>query len=98
MEFPASSVIQAADYDPEGRTLDVTFTNGRRNTYFSVPDWEFYSLVTAASAVEYFQHSHSRSACLRRASLGRTRKQNPGLRSPGRQFTEQPIAFRRMLI
>lgn len=54
MEFPESSAIQAADYDPEGRTLDVTFTSGRRYTYFSVPDWEFDGLVTATSAGEYF--------------------------------------------
>jgi magnesium chelatase family protein len=53
MEFPESSAIQAADYDPEGRKLDVTFTSGRRYTYFSVPDWEFDGLVTATSAGEY---------------------------------------------
>ncbi len=37
MEFPESSAIQAADYDPEGRTLDVTFTSGRRYTYSAFP-------------------------------------------------------------
>lgn len=54
MEFPDSSVIQAADYDPDTRTLDVTFTSGRRYAYFNVPDWEFDGLVTATSAGEYF--------------------------------------------
>ncbi len=54
MEFPDSSVIRTADYDPDARTLDVTFKSGRRYTYFSVPDWEFAGLVTAVSAGEYF--------------------------------------------
>ncbi len=54
MEFPDSSVIRTANYDPDARTLDVTFKSGRRYTYFSVPDWEFDGLVTAASAGEYF--------------------------------------------
>jgi KTSC domain len=54
MEFPDSSVIRAADYDPESRALEVTFTSGRRYTYFGVPDWEFDGLVTATSAGEYF--------------------------------------------
>ena len=50
MEFPDSSVIRTADYDPEARTLDVTFKSGRRYSYFGVPDWEFDGLVTATSA------------------------------------------------
>ena len=54
MEFPDSSVIRTADYDPDARTLDVTFKSGRRYTYFGVPDWEFDGLVTATSAGEYF--------------------------------------------
>ena len=54
MDFPNSSVISAADYDPDARTLDVTFTTGRRYTYFGVPDREYDGLITASSAGEYF--------------------------------------------
>lgn len=32
-----STVIRAFSYDPASRTLDVTFTSGRRYHYFDVP-------------------------------------------------------------
>jgi hypothetical protein len=54
MDFPDSSVIRAADYDPDARTLDVIFTTGRNYTYFDVPEWKYDGLITAASAGEYF--------------------------------------------
>jgi hypothetical protein len=64
MDFPNSSVIRAADYDPDARTLDVTFTTGRRYTYFGVPNWEFDGLITASSAGEYFNtHIRDQYAC-----------------------------------
>lgn len=37
MEFPRSSVIKSADYDPETRALEVVFRTGRQYVYFAVP-------------------------------------------------------------
>ena len=54
MDFPDSTVIQSADYDPDAWTLDVTFTTGRVYTYFDVPEWKYDELITASSAGEYF--------------------------------------------
>jgi KTSC domain len=54
MDFPHSSVIKSADYDPEARTLDIIFRTGRRYTYFDVPEAVFDALITASSAGEYF--------------------------------------------
>ena len=78
MEFPNSSVIQAADYDPDARTLDVTFTSGRRYTYFGVPDWEFDGLVTASSAANISTRTFAIS--MRAASVTNldVMKTNPG--------------------
>jgi len=56
MDFPDSSVIHSADYDPDALTLDVTFATGRTYTYFDVPEWKFDGLITAPSAGEYFNH------------------------------------------
>jgi lysyl-tRNA synthetase class 2 len=68
MDFPDSSVIRSADYDPDALTLDVTFASGHMYTYFNVPEWKFDGLITASSAGEYFnehirdQHAfHERS-------------------------------------
>lgn len=54
MDFPRSSVIQRADYDPNARTLDITFRTGRRYTYFAVPEEIYDALIVASSAGEYF--------------------------------------------
>lgn len=54
MDFPNSSVIRSADYDPDALILDVTFTTGRNYTYFDVPEWKYDELVTASSVGEYF--------------------------------------------
>ncbi len=54
MDFPRSTVISTADYDPERRALDITFRTGRRYTYFAVPEQVFDALVAASSAGEYF--------------------------------------------
>jgi lysyl-tRNA synthetase class 2 len=54
MEFPRSSVIKSADYDPETRALEVVFRTGRQYVYFAVPEYIFDALVTAPSAGEYF--------------------------------------------
>jgi lysyl-tRNA synthetase class 2 len=54
MDFPDSSVIRAADYEPDAQTLDVTFTTGRKYTYFDVPEWKYDGLLTAFSAGKYF--------------------------------------------
>ncbi len=59
MNFPNSSVIGSADYDPEAYTLDVIFIGGNRYTYFNVPERIFDALVEASSAGEYF-NSHIR--------------------------------------
>jgi lysyl-tRNA synthetase class 2 len=63
MDFPDSSVIRSADYDPDALTLDVTFASGRMYTYFNVPEWKFDGLITASSAGEYFnQHIRDQHA------------------------------------
>ncbi|WP_041320577.1 KTSC domain-containing protein [Hyphomicrobium denitrificans] len=54
MDFPNSSAIRSADYDPDALTLDVTFTTGRAYTYFDVPEWKYDGLIAAPSAGEYF--------------------------------------------
>jgi len=64
MDFTRSSVIKSADYDPEARTLDVTFRTGRRYTYFDVSEDIFDALITASSAGEYFNaHIRDRHSC-----------------------------------
>ena len=54
MDFPNSTVIRSEDYDPEARTLDVTFRTGRFYTYLDVPEWKYDGLIMASSAGEYF--------------------------------------------
>lgn len=54
MEFPRSSVIKSADYDPEAHALEVVFRTGRHYVYLAVPEHVFDALVTAQSAGEYF--------------------------------------------
>ncbi|MBS0234258.1 MAG: KTSC domain-containing protein [Proteobacteria bacterium] len=54
MDFPRSSVIKSADYDPDAHTLDVMFRSGRHYTYFDVPEQIFDFLIVAPSAGEYF--------------------------------------------
>jgi hypothetical protein len=49
-----SSAITAVEYDLATWKLDVTFTSGRRYTYFDVPEWEYEGLINAPSAGEYF--------------------------------------------
>lgn len=67
MDFPNSSIIRSADYDPEALALDVTFMTGRIYTYFNVPEWTFDGLITAASAGEYFNaHIRDQYGCRER--------------------------------
>jgi lysyl-tRNA synthetase class 2 len=67
MDFPNSSVIRSADYDPDALTLDVTFTTGRIYTYFAVPEWKFDGLITASSAGLYFNtHIRDQHECRER--------------------------------
>jgi len=67
MDFPNSSVVRAADYDPNALILYVTFTTGRRYIYFGVPGWEYDGLITASSAGEYFNtHIRDQYACRER--------------------------------
>ncbi len=54
MDFPRSSVLESADYDPEACTPDITFRTGRRYTYVHVPEHVFDALIAAPSAGEYF--------------------------------------------
>ena len=49
-----STVIEDYDYDSEAGTLNVTFTTGRRYTYFDVPPDVAHGLDSASSRGAYF--------------------------------------------
>lgn len=49
-----STALRSASYDPDGGTLDITFTSGRTFTYEGVPADVFYGLRDASSPGSYF--------------------------------------------
>lgn len=49
-----STALSSASYDPDGGTLDITFTSGRTFTYEGVPADVFYALRDAPSPGSYF--------------------------------------------
>lgn len=62
-DFPGSSNLSSASYDPEVENLTVTFNSGRAYTYFNVPASVYRNLQTARSAGEFFaRHIRSRYA------------------------------------
>ena len=56
-----STVIRAAHYDSERRTLDILFTTGRRYLYHDVPPSEADAFGAAFSKGRYF-NAHIRDA------------------------------------
>ena len=54
MPQTASSVISRIDYNAPVRELHVTFTSGRRYSYFGVPAEVYYQFCRAASKGEFF--------------------------------------------
>lgn len=62
-EFPGSSNLASATYDPEVENLTIEFQSGRTYTYFNVPAAIYRGLQTASSAGEYFaRHVRNRFA------------------------------------
>lgn len=52
-----SSNIQAGDYDPEARTLKITFTNGQDYVATDVPPVVWEGLKQATSPGRHFRES-----------------------------------------
>ncbi len=52
-EFPASSAMERAKYDPAARTLDLWYRGGDRYSYFDVPAEQYEQLLVAPSAGEF---------------------------------------------
>lgn len=53
-EFPGSSNLASATYDPDSETLTVEFRSGRSYDYFNVQPSTYRSLTLAGSAGEFF--------------------------------------------
>jgi len=53
-EFPNSTNLREASYDPNQRELVVTFLSGLRYAYESVPEYVWNGLKNAASAGGYY--------------------------------------------
>lgn len=49
-----STALSKASYDPDGGTLDITFTSGRTFTYEGVPAEVFYELRDSGSPGSFF--------------------------------------------
>jgi hypothetical protein len=47
--FPGSSALAGADYDPERKSLSITFKGGRSYTYNDVPPDVYEQLCSADS-------------------------------------------------
>jgi hypothetical protein len=54
VEFPGSSNLMSATYDPDVENLEVQFNDGSAYTYFSVPASIYRGLSLAPSAGSYF--------------------------------------------
>ena len=50
----ASSNLVSVGYDPNSKTLEIEFKQGRVYQYFGVPAYIFRSLMQAPSKGEYF--------------------------------------------
>lgn len=53
-QFPGSSNLASASYDPDVENLTIEFLSGERYTYFNVPPATYRGLQTAPSAGQYF--------------------------------------------
>ena len=53
-DFPGSTMLSGASYDPDSETLDLTFTGGRTYTYESVPQRVFEDLRDAPSPGSFY--------------------------------------------
>ncbi len=53
-QFPGSSNLASATYDPEVENLVIEFQSGSSYTFFNVPPSIYRGLQTAGSAGEYF--------------------------------------------
>lgn len=53
-EFPGSSNLASASYDPEAENLDITFRSGETYTYFNVPVAIYRALQNASSPGKFF--------------------------------------------
>lgn len=54
VDFPGSSNLESATYDPDVENLNVTFRSGRTYQYFNVPAATYRGLTLAGSAGEFF--------------------------------------------
>lgn len=65
-QFPGSSNLAEATYDPDVENLTVVFQGGETYIYFSVPPWKYRGLQAAPSAGRYLnqhikgQHAYER--------------------------------------
>ena len=57
VEFPGSSNLASASYDPDVENLTVTFQSGDVYTYYNVPASVYRGLTLASSAGSYFYRS-----------------------------------------
>lgn len=49
-----STAIRFAEYDPDAKTLQITFIKGDTYTYYGVPEAVYLGLLRATSAGTYF--------------------------------------------
>lgn len=54
VQFPGSSNLSSATYDPDVENLTVEFQSGDSYTYFNVPAAVYRGLTLAGSAGAYF--------------------------------------------
>ena len=57
VEFPSSSNLASATYDPDTETLHVDFVSGDGYDYFNVPRATYRGLAQAPSAGSYFHRN-----------------------------------------
>lgn len=54
VQFPGSSNLASATYDPDTENLDIEFQSGSTYTYFNVKAATYRALTLAPSAGEFF--------------------------------------------
>ncbi len=54
VEFPSSSNLASASYEPDSDNLTIEFRDGSSYTYMNVPPAAYRGLCNAGSAGEYF--------------------------------------------